>query len=52
MKKVNVKKDLKWGLAKEAEVMKLVAEEITGWPEFKKLEKSKFKKLKRLQNHR
>ena len=39
MKKVNVKKDLKWGLAKEAEVMKLVAEEITGWPEFKKLEK-------------
>ena len=39
MKKVNVSKDLKWGLAREKEIMALVAEEITGWPEFTKLDK-------------
>jgi len=39
MARVNVNKDLKWGLGKEKLVMRAVAEELTGWPEFKKLDK-------------
>tara|TARA_R110002020_G_scaffold12642_13_gene46269 strand:+ start:19140 stop:19604 length:465 start_codon:yes stop_codon:yes gene_type:complete len=39
MARVNVNKDLKWGLGKEQLVMRAVAQELTGWDEFKKLDK-------------